>query len=39
MEWISTDIEVKIRETHDDPSLIHQIGVVKTLSVSDNMAC
>ena len=33
-EWITTEIEVKIRETHDDPSLIHQIGSVRNISVS-----
>ena len=34
VEWVASDIEVKIKETHEDPSLIHQIGVVRNISVS-----
>ncbi len=33
-DWIATEIEVRIKETHDDPSLIHQIGVIRNTSVS-----
>ena len=33
-DWITTEIEVRIRETHDDPSLIHQIGIIRNVSVS-----
>lgn len=32
VEWIATEIEVKIKETHDDASLIHQIGVIRSIS-------
>jgi len=31
-DWITTEIEVRIRETHDDPSLIHQIGIIRNVS-------
>ena len=34
VEWVTSDIEVKVKETHDDPSLIHQIGVIRNISVS-----
>ena len=33
-DWIATEIEVRIKETHDDHSLIHQIGVIRNTSVS-----
>ncbi|KAK2179528.1 hypothetical protein NP493_486g02048 [Ridgeia piscesae] len=32
VEWIATEIEVKIKETHDDASLIHHIGVIRSIS-------
>ena len=37
VDWITTDIETRIKETHDDPNLIHQIGVVKNISVSSSL--
>lgn len=33
-DWILNNIEVKIRESHDNVKLIHQIGVVIGTSVS-----
>ena len=33
-DWVATDIEVKIRETHDDHNLIMQRGIVRSISVS-----
>lgn len=33
-DWVTTEIEVKIRETHDDPGLIHQIGIIRNINVS-----
>lgn len=32
-DWITTEIEVRIGETHDDPSLIHQLGIIRSVSV------
>lgn len=31
-DWQTTDIEVRIRETHDDSDLIHQTGVIRSLT-------
>ena len=33
IDWITTEIEVRVRETHDDPGLIHQIGIVRNFDV------
>lgn len=32
MEWQTTDIEVRIREIHDDEDLIGQIGIIRGIS-------
>ena len=32
-DWHTNDIEVRIRETHDDSSLIHQTGVIRSVTV------
>ena len=37
IDWIATEIEVKIKETHDDSSLIHQIGVIRSISVREHL--
>ncbi|KAJ9582584.1 hypothetical protein L9F63_023072, partial [Diploptera punctata] len=31
-DWFTTDIEVKIKATHDDPGLVGQIGVIRGIS-------
>ncbi|ESP00239.1 hypothetical protein LOTGIDRAFT_225963 [Lottia gigantea] len=31
-DWHTTDIEIKIKETHDDPNLIYQTGVIRGVS-------
>lgn len=31
-DWQTTDIEVRIRDSHDDPGLVGQIGVVRSIS-------
>ena len=33
-DWHTTDIMVKIKETHDNTELIHQTGVIRGISVS-----
>lgn len=33
-DWHTIDIEVRIRETHDDNNLIHQTGVIRSVTVS-----
>jgi transcription elongation factor SPT5 len=33
-DWVTTDIEVRIRETHDDETLINKTGVIRNMSVS-----
>lgn len=32
-DWHTTDIEVRIKETHDDADLIHQTGVIRSVTV------
>ncbi|KAH3888745.1 transcription elongation factor SPT5-like [Dreissena polymorpha] len=31
-DWHTTDIEVRIRETHEEANLIHQTGVIRSIS-------
>lgn len=31
-DWHTPDIEVRIRETHDDGNLIHQVGVIRSVT-------
>ncbi|XP_060070304.1 transcription elongation factor SPT5-like [Ylistrum balloti] len=31
-DWHTTEIEVKIRETHDDPNLIYQTGTIRSVT-------
>lgn len=33
-EWHTTDIEVRIRDSHQDPALAGQQGVIRGISVS-----
>ena len=33
-DWHTPEIEVRIRETHDDADLIHQTGVIRGVTVS-----
>lgn len=33
-DWHTTEIEVKIKETHDDHKLIHQTGIIRSVTVS-----
>lgn len=33
-DWHTTEIEVKIKETHEDANLILQTGVIRSVSVS-----
>jgi hypothetical protein len=33
-EWQTTDIEVRIRDTHDDAGLSGQTGIIRGISVS-----
>lgn len=35
-DWHTTEIEVKIKETHDDHKLIHQTGIIRSVTVSRN---
>lgn len=35
-DWHTTDIEVKIKETHDNTELIYQTGVIRSISVSSS---
>jgi len=35
-EWHTTDIEVRIRDSHDDPALAGQQAVIRGISVSKN---
>jgi len=35
--WHTTDIEVRIRDTHDDPALVGQQGVIRQVSVSNSV--
>lgn len=32
-DWQTTDIEVRIKETHDDSGLIGQTGIIRGVSV------
>jgi len=32
-DWITTEIEVKIRESHGDDDFINQTGVIRNISV------
>jgi len=32
-EWITTEIEVRIRESHGDDDFINQTGVIRNISV------
>ena len=32
-DWQTTDIEVRIRETHDDSGLIGQTGIIRGVTV------
>ena len=34
MDWHTTDIMVRIKDSHDDPSLIFKEGVIRTIQVS-----
>lgn len=34
-DWQTTDIEVRIRDSHDDPALAGQQAVIRGISVSD----
>lgn len=36
-DWHTTDIEVRICDTHDDPALVGQQGVIRQVSVSDSV--
>jgi transcription elongation factor SPT5 len=31
-DWITTEVEVRIRESHDDSALIHQTGIIRNIS-------
>ena len=33
-DWVTTDIEVRVRHTHDDHTLINKSGVIRSMSVS-----
>ena len=33
-DWLTTDIEVRVRESHDDDTLINKVGVIRSMSVS-----
>lgn len=33
-DWHTTDIEVKIKETHEDLKLIHQTGSIRSVTVN-----
>lgn len=35
-EWHTTDIEVRIRDSHDDPALAGQQAIIRGISVSDS---
>lgn len=37
-EWHTTDIEVRIRDSHDDPALAGQQAVIRGISVSDSVS-
>lgn len=34
-EWHTTDIEIRIRDSHSDPGLAGQTGVIRGISVSN----
>lgn len=36
-DWQTTDIEVRIKETHDDSGLIGQTGIIRGVSVRNCM--
>lgn len=36
-EWHTTDIEVRIRDSHQDPALAGQQGVIRGISVSETI--
>lgn len=36
-DWHTTDIEVRVRENHDDPDLVGQNGIIRSVSVSTNI--
>jgi len=36
-EWITTEIEVRIRESHGDDDFVSQTGVIRNISV--HLAC
>lgn len=36
-DWHTTDIEVRVRENHDDPDLVGQNGIIRSVSVSKNI--
>lgn len=31
-DWVAQDIEVKVKDSHDDSNLIHQIGIIRNIS-------
>lgn len=33
VDWTTNDIEVRIKETHEDGALIGQIGIIRSVSV------
>jgi len=33
-DWITTEIEVRIRESHGDDDFVNQSGVIRSISVS-----
>ena len=37
-DWITSEIEVKIKDSHDDSNLIYQIGVIRNISVRVTVA-
>lgn len=37
-EWHTTDIEVRIRDSHDDPALAGQQAIIRGISVSDSVS-
>lgn len=38
-DWHTIDIEVRVRENHEDPDLIGQIGTIRSVSVRMPNCC
>lgn len=38
-DWVTTDIQVKVRDTYLDTQVVGQTGVIRSVTVSGEQAC